>query len=305
MLLKGPENTASFAAQMSFTKSARVAWEHILRKCWRADSLRVLLPAYIGETDREGSGVFDPVRELECEYRFYPVSNRLVPDTDTIARTVSTENIDVLLAIHYFGFVQSDMPALRSLCDKHNIVLVEDCAHVCLLHGNFPGATGDYGFFSLHKFLPTDTGGALRANDRSAIAIPADDRCDPDVLEQLSRTNLSAAAEQRRRNYAFLFNQLSTVSGLTLMYQLDESTVPHDFPTLIHNNQREALYFHLQSQQMPTIALYYRLVSEIDPKAYPVSFEVSDSILNLPVHQDTSREDLEALAAEIRRFLGA
>ena len=222
---------------------------------------------------------------------------------ESIAQTIAAKKINVLLAIHYFGFVQSDMRLMRSLCDSHSITLVEDCAHVCLIHGQLPGSTGDFAFYSLHKFLPTETGGILRSNAHHDVSIPGDDCCDTEVLEQLSRTDLTAAADIRRRNYAYLRDRLSHVPGLTLMYELDENTVPHNFPVLIHHNRREPLYFHLQSRQMPTIALYYRLVTEIDCAAFPVSGEISSSILNLPVHQDTSRDDLQALTTEIRSFL--
>ncbi len=302
MLLKGPENKSAFAAHMSFTRSARVAWELVLKQCRTDGALRVLLPAYIGETNREGSGIFDPVRAQGCVTNFYPVSDRLVPDTESIAITLSNQSIDVLLAVHYFGFVQSNMPLLRSLCDRHEVTLVEDCAHVCRLHGDVPGTIGDYAFYSLHKFLPTESGGVLLANSRPEVSIPEEERCDPKVLEQFSRTDLTAAAEVRRRNYAFLQDRLSDVPGLSVMYELDECTVPHTFPALIHHNRREELYFHLQNQQMPTIALYYRLINAIDPATFPVSCKVSHSILNLPVHQDTSQDDLQALVDEIRQF---
>jgi dTDP-4-amino-4,6-dideoxygalactose transaminase len=302
MLLKGPENKSAFAPHMSFTSSARVAWKQVLQQCHSVQPPRVLLPAYIGETDREGSGIMDPVRDANCDCHFYSVSDRLVPDMESIASMLAEKKFDVLLAVHYFGFVQSDLRLMRSLCDEHGVTLVEDCAHVCLLHGHRTGITGDYAFYSLHKCLATESGGVLRSNGLNVVSVSSEDQCVPAVLEQLCRTDLEAAAQYRRRNYAYLQDRLSGVSGLNPMYELTLDTVPHNFPVLIDSNRREELYFHLMNRQMPTIALYYRLVNEIDVALFPDSSDVSRSILNLPVHQDNSREGLETLAGEIRQF---
>ena len=38
---------------------------------------RVLLPAYVGWSAKEGSGVFDPVDELGVPYAFYRLDDRL------------------------------------------------------------------------------------------------------------------------------------------------------------------------------------------------------------------------------------
>jgi dTDP-4-amino-4,6-dideoxygalactose transaminase len=58
-------------------------------------------------------------------------------------------------------------------------------------------------------------------------------------------------------------------------------------------------------RQMPTIALYYRMIDQIDRTEHQMSFQLAGEILNLPVHQDTSLEDISAVCAAITDFFAA
>jgi dTDP-4-amino-4,6-dideoxygalactose transaminase len=79
--------------------------------------------------------------------------------------------------------------------------------------------------------------------------------------------------------------------------------VPHDFPIVVHDGCREKLYFELMKEDLPTIALYYRLIDAITPDAFPLSHALSKDILNLPVHQDTDQADLEHLNDRLVKIL--
>ena len=68
------------------------------------------------------------------------------------------------------------------------------------------------------------------------------------------------------------------------MYEPTLDTVLHTFFVLIGGNRREELSFHLMNRQKLTIALYYRLVNEIDVALLPDSIDVPRIILSLPVH---------------------
>ena len=56
-------------------------------------------------------------------------------------------------------------------------------------------------------------------------------------------------------------------------------------------------------EDLPTIALYYRLIDAIRPEEFPVSHLLSRSILNLPVHQDTEIADLHQLTDALEAAL--
>ena len=57
--------------------SARAALKAILEAQQFNRHDTVLLPAYVGWSPREGSGVFDPIAELGLRFGFYRVDSRL------------------------------------------------------------------------------------------------------------------------------------------------------------------------------------------------------------------------------------
>lgn len=304
MLLKGPERKESYAAKLGYTTSARNAWGEILRRIAerKGAPLNLLVPAYIGQNDREGSGVFDPIRASGASVDFYPLDGSLIPNVAAIESALAAGDVDVLLIIHYFGFVTVDLRALSALCKRHGVILVEDCAHCCFLPSSHYGFSGDYSFYSLHKFFPTETGGVLRVNGEDETAAGDYAECDRSVLEQLLRTDIRGLNQKRRDNYAYLEQALTGAEGVQPLWRLDDETVPHNFPVRIADDRREKLYFYLQEHDLVTIALYYRMVDELDREKFPESFAVSSSILNLPVHQDTDEPELAILVDRIEQF---
>jgi hypothetical protein len=116
----------------------------------------ILLPAYIGVSDREGSGLWDPVVATNIPASFYALDEFVTPDHDAIEASLSSGRHPLLRVVHYFGFVQAELQRLKQACRRHSVTLVEDCAHVPF--GVFgergPGSYGDAAFYSLHKSIP-------------------------------------------------------------------------------------------------------------------------------------------------------
>ena len=311
-LRKGPELASTYSQDILFTESARQAWECAIRSIQRArrKDICILLPAYIGQTNREGSGIFDPIRNTGVGFKFYSVNEQLTPDVVEIKRLVASEQIDVLLIVHYFGFQLVDMVAIGELCSSNSIVLVEDCAHVCFDTGGGLGSFGDFSFYSLHKFFPTGNGGALRINDCRFVEIAGEQantkEC-TDVLVQLLRTNVDQVRRHRIECFRYLSSLLKEISALRPLYDIEhlqKTSAPHNFPVIVENDQREPLYFALKEQGFVTIALYYQMVDELPQNEFPLSFAIANSILNLPVHQDTSFEQLDELTEKIEQYFG-
>lgn len=303
---KNPNDTERCKIKAKFTKNARTAWGIIISTASIKERKKILLPSYIGYTEREGSGVFDPVENNNCDYAFYKIDNDLSPNLEDLGRKLSAD-IDILLIIHYFGFCRTDLCLIKEMCFNNNVVMVEDCAHAFYLSEN-PlkiGEIGDYSFYSIHKYLPTQTGGLLRVNSNniSSPAIDDIDCAETKVVTQYALSEFSLIASIRRDHYKSYSSQLRGVKGLIQLYELNEFDIPQSFPLIVENGLREKLYFHLLDLQLPTTALYYRLIEQIRFTEFPDSHYIAKSILNLPVHQDVAAEEVNSMCTEIVKFL--
>ncbi len=307
MIQRTATNPMRFAKRLAFTSSARVGWRLILEGIRFQEGESMLLPAYVGITDREGSGIIDPIQATHTPYTLYPLDDHLRPNLDQLESMMKTGRHPLLLAVHYFGIVHVDLLKLRELCERYQTLLIEDCAHIPwpLYNNTGPGSVGHAAFYSLHKSIAVPTGGILRVNDPN-MTLPEPsgaDRCAYACLEQFLRTDMVSAANERRDNYQWLANRLANIDGLTVLYPDSEQLVPHDFPIVVHDGLREKLYFKLMEEDLPTIALYYRLIEAITAEEFPASHALSKSILTLPIHQDTDQADLERLTDRLITIL--
>ncbi len=281
-------------------RAARIGFRTILEHLDFGPSDTILLPAYIGITDREGSGVLDPVAAVQAKTEFYPVDQRLSADLDFIQQRLAGGGIKALLIIHYFGIAQNDMAAVRSLCDQYNTVLIEDCAHAwrSSLDGIPLGQYGDYSFGSIHKYLSAHDGGFITWREGQSLegSITPEEEISKQSLIDFASADYPTIANTRLQNYRHLATRLRQQKSIEVMYpDLAHGIVPLNFPVLVTGMPREKLYFELIDRGFTLIALYYRLIPEIDKKHFPSSHQLSECILNLPVHQDTTLEDLDAL----------
>ena len=110
--------------------------------------------------------MLDPALNLGAHIELYPLNADLSPDLEKLDALLnnSAKPVKGLLATHFFGFAQ-DFGPLKQWCDKHRIILIEDCSHV-LFTGNYQaigtGTVGRYVSSSPYKFFACDDGGLLR-----------------------------------------------------------------------------------------------------------------------------------------------
>ncbi len=308
MITKSAQNTSNLTKGLTFTRSARSAWKLIIESVAKEHGhASILLPAYIGFTEREGSGIFDPVEATKAEYNFYSLNEDLSINFESFSELIGTGEYNIAFVVHYFGFCRNNVAKIKSLCKANNVIFVEDCAHAFQLglRSESLGIMGDFSIYSLHKHLPTDTGGILRDLSRSTelLALPDEDKISYDASLQLLNSDLEAIAAKRRDNFIYYSAALEGVDGLQVMYTLNEDEVPQTFPVRVKNKLREPLYFYLMEKQIPTIALYYRLIDNLDANSYPLSHTISREILNLPVHQDITQDDTAIIMREMKKFM--
>jgi dTDP-4-amino-4,6-dideoxygalactose transaminase len=295
MITKKPENIDNFRMSCCFFKSARKAFAHVLSKHL---SRVLVVPAYIGSSSREGSGVFDPIRESGIRYSFYEMNKDLHIVTADLQKRLLENEKGILLLIHYFGFRDPNYYRVKELAIKMSYIIVEDYAHalftfLCCADRNF-----DYAFFSLHKMLPYNYGGMLLSKD-------------PQKSETTKSFNLYEydcyqIAQRRRENYQKLkelIEPLCACFNIRLLRDTMGDAVPQSFPILLPDTKsRDSLYFGLNEAGYGVVSLYHELIPEIE-EHYSESHLLSSRILNLPVHQDVSIEELELMVQNLTQLL--
>jgi dTDP-4-amino-4,6-dideoxygalactose transaminase len=288
--------------------SARTAFKAVLSRMGVPGQGAVLLPAYIGWSRREGSGVFDPIRELGAPYDFYRVTRELRIDLADLARTLYQKRPRVLLLIHYFGYPDPLAKEAAALARDAGVLVVEDEAHALYsdLVGGVCGRWGSASILSLHKMLPLDTGGLLLANDSRWYGGPAIESRGPTQAARLLDFDLVKIAMVRRRNARFLCRRLEAFRGhLTPLHRvLPHGVVPQSLPVILEQAPRDSVYAKLNEAGFGAVSLYHTLISEIDTATFPDSYWISRRVLNLPVHQDASQDALEAMVVHLATLLG-
>jgi dTDP-4-amino-4,6-dideoxygalactose transaminase len=95
-------------------------------------------------------------------------------DIDDVARRI-TPRTRAVVAVHFCGY-PADVLALRTLCDEHGLVLIEDCAQAigaCIEEGGRQvGTVGELGAFSFFskKQLCVGEGGMVTTDDEQLAA---------------------------------------------------------------------------------------------------------------------------------------
>ena len=79
--------------------------------------------------------------------------------------------------------------------------------------------------------------------------------------------------------------------------------VPQTYPVLVKRVSRDDLYARLNAMGFGAVSLYHTMISQIDAKAFPDSHRLARSILNLPVHQDVTGEEIVFLAEQLGSLL--
>ena len=95
-----------------------------------------------------------------------------------VPRLTLTPRTRALLPVHFAGRA-CDMEAMADLCERHDLKLIEDCAHAIETeaHGRKAGTFGDFGCFSFYvtKNVVTGEGGMVFTVTATAVGGQAND----------------------------------------------------------------------------------------------------------------------------------
>lgn len=293
-----------------FYSSAREGMADLFRQdsTWQGESRTVLLPAFIGWSPNEGSGVFDPVDQLALTPRFYDLGPDLSYDPHAIEAACAAERIDVIIVIHYFGRVQPGLQATREIADRYGCLLVEDLAHgwFTAMLGGPAGRTGDVLAYSLHKMfaMPDARGGQMVYRDTSYLTGQADTA--PELAREVLDVDAAGVAHARRRVFTELTERLSALPGhgtdFELMWpELRDDESPQTLPVRIAGPGRDAVYHAMNAEGIGMVSLYHTLIEQL--AGFEGMVELSKHIINFPVHQDVPPDGLDAVVDSFERAL--
>jgi perosamine synthetase len=255
-------------------------------------------------------------------------------DSDSLAEKI-TPKTRAVIGVHLYG-QPFDLKAIQRICDDHDLILIEDCAqaHGAEFDGRKVGTFG-VGCFSFYptKNMTTGEGGMVTTNDDSIAAKLRLLRNHGDTgkynhvalgynyrmmnlqaaigLVQLGR--LEEFTAKRIRNAEFL-NQEIRINGLTRPYKAPNVRhVYHQYVVRVEDDfpaNREKLMDYLQSKGIGVAVHYpkpiydqplYRELGYGEERC-PVSEDVSQRVMSLPVHPSLKEDDLKYIAAALNGF---
>lgn len=279
---------------MYFFRSARESFEYLLKNLFQNKT--ILIPAYIGYSSKEGSGIFDPIKSSDIKYKFYKLSLNLSIKKKYLYRLIDTNPNCVLLLVHYFGFQDNDIKRIKRYAKKRGVIIIEDCAHSFFQFFTNSQTNSDYYIFSLHKMFPLKNGGLLISKKELTIQT--------DIDYNLFEYDINSIAKRRKKNYKYLVKKLLLVPEITLLHKKLQKTVPQTLPILVKNEiLRDKLYFKINKQGFGVVSLYHELISEINQEKYKNESYISKHILNLPIHQDTNKKKIDKMVAKIKKLV--
>ena len=299
MIEKTAKQTCNFRRSCRLFVNARTAFKSLLAALNLRSEQSVLLPAYIGWSANEGSGVFDPIAELGLRFNFYRLDESLHIDLNHLESRLRAGSVKVLVLIHYFGYVDPQYRQAVELARRYGAMVVEDEAHALFSDwvGGVCGRLGDAAIFSLHKMLPIPGGMLTVAPCYEELFNGA--ASEPNNSPSPWNYDFHAIAQRRRENARHLTAALvPLVEHVTpLRPTPTDGEVPQTLPVIIHGYSRDALYFALNDAGFGAISLYHTMIPQITEEQFPDADRVSRRILNLPIHQDVKPAHLDALVA--------
>lgn len=252
------------------------------------------------------------------------------PDAVEAAITPRTKAV---IPVHLYG-QPADMDRIKSICEKHKLILIEDCSqsHFAQFNGR---QVGTFGHVSTFSFYPGKNLGAY--GDAGAV-ITNDDALATKMrmyanhgalvkhqhemeginsrLDGLHAAILSVKLphvkkwnEMRFKNAQYLNSRLSEIPGIeTPRIRSNSTHVFHLY--VVRADRRDELQKHLKANGIET-AIHYPTPLPLLPayaylnkseKDFPVAATNRHKILSLPMYPELSTEQMDYMTTVIRNF---
>lgn len=259
-------------------------------------------------------------------------------DPDKIEAAIN-EKTKAIVAVHLYG-QPADMDRLTEIADQYNLFLVEDAAqaHLAEYKGKKIGGIGKAASFSFYpgKNLGAyGEGGAVTTNDEE-LALQVKRLRDHGALQKyhheayghnyrmdgiqgavlgIKMKYLEQWTEDRRRNAGRYNELLSDIDSIILPKEMDYAKhVYHLYVIQVKGGvkERESLAEHLNENGIAT-GLHYpvplhmqKCFAHLNYKKgdFPVTEQLADSILSLPMFPELTEEQIEYIAENIKSYFG-
>lgn len=290
----------------------------------------VLIPAMTWITDAE------VVTQLGATPVFIDVDEHsFTIDTSKIESSI-TDKTRAIIPVHLYGRI-CDMPAIISIAEKHDLMVVEDCAqsHFASVKGKVAGSFGRAGVFS---FYPTknlgalgDAGCIITNDDELALACRkfanhgATDKNSHEFPGINSRMDtLQAAILNVKLEHIDRWNdernRLASVYTHALS-EIEELTLPSAFPEGAHvfhiyaiaTKRRDKLKVFLKEEGVlseihyPKAVPFTRAYAHMNFRSgdFPVSYLLQNEQLSLPLYPGMTEEMQSHVIKTIKSFFKA
>jgi dTDP-4-amino-4,6-dideoxygalactose transaminase len=252
-----------------------------------------------------------------------------------------TPRTKAIIPVHLFGQC-SNMQEILEIADTHGIAVIEDVAQALSADYTFRNGrkvkAGTMGLMACTSFFPSKNlgcfgdGGAIMTNNSELASTLAAithhgmrKRYYYDLTGVNSRLdNIQAAilrvklkyldeySESRRKAADWYDKALANIPGITIPFCSSFSThVFHQYTIKLEGIDRVALMKHLESLGIPSM-IYYPVPCHLQKAfewlghrqgEYPVSEDLCNSVLSLPMHTELDEEQLVYITSGIKGFL--
>ena len=240
-----------------------------------------------------------------------------------------TKNTKAIIPVHFAGF-PCNLTAIRSICKKNNLCLIEDAAHAIgsTFNNKKIGAYGDAVCFSFHpvKNLAMPTGGAITINHKNHKKF----------RKQLESRRWCGISDRNNVDYDvhelgwnYYMNEFSAAIGLVQLKKLNEmiktrkriakfydreinleNKIPystdcsyHLYWILVEN--RKQFRKKLANEGIET-GTHYKPVHHMsyykNKKPLPITEKISNEIVTIPIHPNLTDNQLSKIVHFVNKF---
>jgi dTDP-4-amino-4,6-dideoxygalactose transaminase len=199
-----------------------------------------------------------------------------------------TAKTKAVMIVHYGGFA-CDMESIVSVCKRHNLLLIEDCAHTpgADYKGHPLGTFGDVSAFSFfsNKNISTGEGGMVVTRNTELFS----------KLKGLRSHGMSVPSFDRFKGRAvsydvlspglnYRIHEISSALGLVQLQKLEEA-----------NNKRKNLveHYYKRLDVIPQVSIPYRHFSRGKPNYHIMPVLLSDSLDRMTIIESMKQDEVQ------------